>query len=185
MCVFAYSSRTEIPICTKLSMLIYWDQEETIGGSKLRKSVLCSIPSEGVSVARKLSTIEEWRLNQSCLFRKGDYRNKDQNSEKLSWVRFPMKMVSVARILSTTEEQLQDKSCLFRRGNYRENVTTPKIVLGLSPDEEIYVAPKLSTREERRQGKICLFRRGDCRNQGHKPEKCPGFESRWRFWVYG
>jgi hypothetical protein len=50
VCMFAYSSssRRDKPICTKLGMLIPWDQEENIG-SKLRKSVLSSIPGEGGS----------------------------------------------------------------------------------------------------------------------------------------
>jgi hypothetical protein len=76
-------------------------------------------PVRAFPVARKLITTDEWRLNHSCLFRRGDYKNKDQNSEKLSWVRFPVKMVSVARILSTIEERRQDQSCLSRRRDYR------------------------------------------------------------------
>jgi hypothetical protein len=35
-----------------------------------------------VPVARKLSTIEERRQDQSCLFRQGDYTNKGHNHEK-------------------------------------------------------------------------------------------------------
>jgi hypothetical protein len=35
-----------------------------------------------VSVARKLSTIEERREDQSYLFRRGDYRNRGHNIEK-------------------------------------------------------------------------------------------------------
>jgi hypothetical protein len=46
VCVFAYSSRTEKPICTKLGILIPWDQEEILEGSKLRKIVLSSSPGE-------------------------------------------------------------------------------------------------------------------------------------------
>jgi hypothetical protein len=40
------------------------------------------------------------------MFGTGDYRNKDQNPEKLSWVRIPVKMVSVARILGTPRPKL-------------------------------------------------------------------------------
>jgi hypothetical protein len=47
--MFAYSSRTDKPICTKLCMLIPWDEEEILEGSKLRKSVLSSSPGEGGS----------------------------------------------------------------------------------------------------------------------------------------
>jgi hypothetical protein len=45
----AYSSRRDKSICTKIAILIPWDQEENKGGSKLRESVLSSIPDEGGS----------------------------------------------------------------------------------------------------------------------------------------
>jgi hypothetical protein len=64
-----------------------------------------------VSAAWKLSMIEEWRQDQSCFFRKGDYRNKGNNAEKLSWVRVLMKMVSVAQKLSMIERK--EQNCLF------------------------------------------------------------------------
>jgi hypothetical protein len=48
VCLFAYSSRTDVPICTKLGILIPWNHEENIG-LKLRKSVLSSSPGEGGS----------------------------------------------------------------------------------------------------------------------------------------
>jgi hypothetical protein len=49
LCLFAYNSRNDKQICTKFGMLIPWDQVEKTGGSKLRKSVLSSIPDEGGS----------------------------------------------------------------------------------------------------------------------------------------
>jgi hypothetical protein len=59
MYVYMYtsSSRTDALICTKLGMLIQWDQKEKQKGqnSWVRVSV------RAVSVARKLSTIEERR----------------------------------------------------------------------------------------------------------------------------
>jgi hypothetical protein len=54
------------------------------------------------SVTRKLSTARERRQKQSCLFRKGDYRNKAMTRENY-WVRFPMRMVSLARKLRKIE----------------------------------------------------------------------------------
>jgi hypothetical protein len=57
-----------------------------------------------ISVPQKLSMIEQ-RSDQSCLFRRGDYRNKGHNPEKLFWVRVPVKIVSVPRKLSTKEER--------------------------------------------------------------------------------
>jgi hypothetical protein len=49
VCIFAYRSRTDTPICTKLGMPIPRDQKEILGRSKLRKSVLSSSPGEGGS----------------------------------------------------------------------------------------------------------------------------------------
>lgn len=49
VCFFAYSSRTDISICTKLGMHISWDEEKTIPSLKLRKSVLGSISTDGIS----------------------------------------------------------------------------------------------------------------------------------------
>jgi hypothetical protein len=45
------------------------------------------VPVMMISVARKLSTLEERYQNQSCLFRRGEYRNKGHNPVKVSWVR--------------------------------------------------------------------------------------------------
>jgi hypothetical protein len=60
-----------------------------------RKSVLGSSPGLEGSIVRKLSTIKEQRQDKSCLFRRGDYRNKGHSPEKLSWVPVPLKMYSV------------------------------------------------------------------------------------------
>jgi hypothetical protein len=49
ICLFACSARTDRPICTKLGMLIPWDQEDILEESKLLKSVLSSSPGEGSS----------------------------------------------------------------------------------------------------------------------------------------
>jgi hypothetical protein len=99
-------------------------------------------------VARKINTIEQWRQDQSCLIRREDYRNKNNNPEQLSKVRFPLKIFSVARIPSTTEERRQNQSCLYRRGDCR-NATTPKTVLGSSSDEECLCSSK--TKRKRRK----------------------------------
>jgi hypothetical protein len=113
-----------------------------------------------VSVAQKLSTIEEWRQDQSCLFQRGDYKNKDRNPEKLSWVRFPVKMVSVARKLSMIKERRQDQSSLFRRGDYRNKGYSPeKLSWVRFPVEVVSVVWKLSTIEEWCQDQTCLFQK--------------------------
>jgi hypothetical protein len=171
MCLFACSSRT---ICTKYGMHIPWGQKENIGGSKLRKKVFwVRLLVRAFPVARKLSTIEEWLLNKSCLFRRRDYRNEDQNPEKLSWVRFPVKMVSVVRILRTTEEQRRDQSC-FAEEITETNATTRKTVLDSSPDG-VFCSSKTKhkRRTAPRQNLFVSERR--LQEISHKPENCPGF----------
>jgi hypothetical protein len=51
-----------------------------------------------VPVARKLSTIEEWREDQSCSFQRRYFRNESHSHEK-SCVRVPMEMISAAVII--------------------------------------------------------------------------------------
>jgi hypothetical protein len=89
-----------------------------------------------VPVARKLSTIEEWCQDQSCLFRR-DYRNKDHDIEKLSWVQVLTRMVSVARKLSTIQERLQSTFVRFCEEITGTNVTNSKTVLGSCPGEDV------------------------------------------------
>jgi hypothetical protein len=107
-------------------------------------------PVQMASAARKLSKIEERCPDQSCLFRRGDYRNEGQNPEKLNWVRFPMKMVSAARKLSKTEERRPDQSCLFRRGDNRNEGQNPENLSWVRlPVHKFSAARKLKTIEER------------------------------------
>jgi hypothetical protein len=56
-----------------------------------------------VSVAKKLSTMEEGRQEESCFFWRY-YKNKDHNTENLSWIPVSVKTVSVFRKLSRREE---------------------------------------------------------------------------------
>jgi hypothetical protein len=110
-------------------------------------------------------------------------QKQNNNPEKLSWVWFPAKMVSVSRKLSTIEERRQDQVVCFGEGNTGTKATTPKRVLGSSPDEDGFCSSK--SKQDRRkieesQGNICSFRRGDYRNWSHKLENCNEFQSLWR-----
>jgi hypothetical protein len=87
------------------------------------------VPVRAVPIARKISKIEERRQGQSCLPRRGDYREKEQNREKLSCIRVPVKMVPVARKLSTIEERPQDQNC-FEEEITCSKVTNPNICSG-------------------------------------------------------
>jgi hypothetical protein len=119
VCVFAYSSRTEQPIYTKLGILVASDQRRFYKGQNPGKLSCVRVSARAVTVAERLRTIEEPRPDQSCLLRRGDYRNKYHNPEKSSWICVPVKIVSVARRPITIQEWRQDQSCLFQRGDYR------------------------------------------------------------------
>jgi hypothetical protein len=75
--MYAYSSRTEKPICTKLGMLIPRDQEEILERSEIRKSVLCSRPGEDVLCSsetkhnRKTAPITKLFISASRLQKQG------------------------------------------------------------------------------------------------------------------
>jgi hypothetical protein len=57
-------------------MLIPWSHEDTLEMLKFRENVLGSKSGEGVPVSWKLSTIEERRKEQICLFWREDYKNE-------------------------------------------------------------------------------------------------------------
>jgi hypothetical protein len=86
-----------------------------------RKQSRVWVPVKMISVAQKLCIIEKRLQDQSCLFRRGDYRNKGQNPQNLSWVWVPLKLFFVAQKLSMIEQH-QDQSCLFWQGDYNVNI---------------------------------------------------------------
>jgi hypothetical protein len=91
-----------------------------------------------VSVARKPSTIEERCQDQSCLFRRGDYKNKGRSTETLSWVRvLTRRIISVTRKLSTKKKSgAKAKFVLFGEIT-GTNVTNPKTAPGSSLCEDV------------------------------------------------
>jgi hypothetical protein len=80
VCMFASSENG----WTKLGTLILWDREEILERLKLREMSWVRVSVRAISVARKLSAIEERRQGQSCLIRRGKYRNKAQIPENPS-----------------------------------------------------------------------------------------------------
>jgi hypothetical protein len=89
-----------------------------------------------VSVARKLSTIEEQCKEQCSLFRRGDYRNKGHKPEKLSSALVLVKPFSLPWKLLMAEEH-RDQHGLFRRGDCRNKWRNPEnTVLGSSSGED-------------------------------------------------
>jgi hypothetical protein len=133
VCVFAYSSRTDIPVCTKLGMLIPRDKEEILERPNSEKVSWVRNALRVVSVSWKLSTSQRPRLFLSTR-RLQKLRSQIQ---KLSWVRVPVKMVPVARKLSTIKERRNEQNCLFRRGDYKNKGHIPETLLGSSHGEYV------------------------------------------------
>jgi hypothetical protein len=98
VCMFANSSRTDIPICTKVSMLMHCDKEE-IEMPKLRKSILSSRPGKGGSGSSETkhdSRTARW----PTFFCFGENITVTETTN-LSWVRIPVKMgLGIILILS-------------------------------------------------------------------------------------
>jgi hypothetical protein len=94
--MFAYFSRRDKPICTKLGMLITSNQEENIRGSKLRKNFLSSIPSED-GFCRSDAKHDRRRAPRPNLFVSAR-RLQDLRLQiwKLPWIRIPVKMFGLS-----------------------------------------------------------------------------------------
>jgi hypothetical protein len=86
---------------------LFRNQEEILEESKLRIPSWVRVPVRLDPVARKLSTREERRQEQRCLFRRGDYRNHGHNHVYMSRVRVPVKMFPVARKPSRIKQRCQ------------------------------------------------------------------------------
>jgi hypothetical protein len=124
------------------------------------------------SVPRIVSTIEERREDQSCLFRRGDYRNEGQNPENLYCARVLVKNVYVARKLITAEKRRQDESSLFWRVDYRNKGQHPEKLSWIRvPVKMVSVDRKLGAVEERRQVQSCLSRLGCYREKRPQLQK--------------
>jgi hypothetical protein len=159
MCLFSCISRTDKPICTKLGMLISWDQKEIVGSSKLRKSVLSSIPAEGVSCSSENKHNRRMAPRQKSIFSKGGSQKQRPEPRKI-----------VLGLISS-----EDGFCSSDTKHDRRTAPRPKLFISKRRlqkqtlhnrvlTRKFHVAPKLSTRDKRRQDKICSFRRGFYRN---------------------
>jgi hypothetical protein len=125
VCMFAYSSRTETPICT--IGIIPWDQEEILERSKIRKFVQGSSTGEYGSCSSE--TMHDRRTApRSKLFRRGDHRNRGHNHEKSILGSSPGESAFVA--WKQHDRRMEPKKRLFRRGDYRSNGHKPKTVPG-------------------------------------------------------
>lgn len=69
VCVFTYSLSKDVPIHTKLGMLISWAQDKTQKGQISGKLTWVWILRRADPVARKLSKMEERHQDHSSLFR--------------------------------------------------------------------------------------------------------------------
>jgi hypothetical protein len=134
-------------------------------GEKSEKLSGVRVPVSVVPVARKLSTTEERRRGQSCLFQRWDYKNRDRSHENLLSDRVPLKMVSVPGKPSMIKEQRQDQSSLFREGEYRRKVATTNKSWVRVLVKMLSVARKLSIIKEQCQDQNCFFQEWEYRTK--------------------
>jgi hypothetical protein len=147
VCYFAYSSRTDKPICTTLGMLIPWDQEEKIGGSKLRKSVLSSISGEGVSCSSETKHNRRTAPRPKFFVWKRRLQKQTLKHRKLSWVQVSVKILGFGIIKKLTIFNPRDD---IRHDTYEPTMTAPTIGVAIPTQYTIYSAdePRNATRHE-------------------------------------
>jgi hypothetical protein len=104
--MFAYSSRTETQFAPNLVCLFPETRKRFQNSEKLSQ---VRVPVRVVPVARKLSTTEERRRDQSCLLRRGDCITTGLKPKKLSWVCVPVRVVTAARKLNSIEERRRNQ----------------------------------------------------------------------------
>jgi hypothetical protein len=109
---------------------------------------------KSISVARTLSTIEEWRQDQCCFFRLRDCRKKGHNHEH-----------ALGSSLETTLDIRIGQTLKFLLGEYitGTKVTNSKIAMGSSLGEDSFCS--LETRHNRKTAMT------NCWNRGHRPKK--------------
>jgi hypothetical protein len=132
-CVFAYSSRMNVPICTKLGMFIPWDQEVILEMSKLRRIVLSSSPGEGGSCSSETKHDRRTAPKPKLFASKRRLQKERPQPRKTVLGSSASEDGSVSRKLISIEERRQGQSYLFRWGDYRNrDHNHEKSVLGSS-----------------------------------------------------
>jgi len=84
--MFAYSFRKDRPILLRFCMFISWHQEEILERSELNTVFWIHLQVRVISLAQKLSTIEEWHKENYSLWW-GDYRNRGYKPENCTGFR--------------------------------------------------------------------------------------------------
>jgi hypothetical protein len=149
-------------------MLIPWDQEEILERWKFRKLSGVRVPVKVVLVVPKQNTTEEQREDQSCLFRREDYRNKDTTPKN-----YPDSSPGEDGFYSsetTLNRRMAPRSKLFFSARrYRDRCHNHENLFWVRiPVRKLC---SLESKHERRMTpRWELFRRGDCRNKGQKPK---------------
>jgi hypothetical protein len=153
------------PICTKFGVLIPRVYEENKGRSELGTSVLSSISGNGDSCSTETKQDGRTALRPKWFFWR-DKKNKKQNLDKPSCIRFPVKVSSLAPKISTIEKSVKDKVPYIEDRIAETAVTTTKkLPWTRLPVKMVSVARELSTAEKGRRDQSCLFRQGYYRNK--------------------
>jgi hypothetical protein len=153
VCLFAHSSITDIPICTKLAMLIPWNQKE-------RSSIL----GEGVSCSSE--TNHDIRMApRPKLFVSKRLHKQRPKPRKIVLGSIPSKDGFCSSDTTHDRRTAPGPKLFVSKRRLQKQMPKNRKVSGVWVlTRKFSVARKPSTREERRQGKICSFQRGDYRN---------------------
>jgi hypothetical protein len=129
--MFTYSSRTLI--CTKLGMLIPWEQEEILERSKLRRSVLSLSPGEGGSCSSETKHDRRMAPRPKLFFWKRRLQKQRPQHRTTILGSCPCDDAFVYWKLNTIEWHV-DKNCFFLQ---EQRSQTQKSALVSSPDEDV------------------------------------------------
>lgn len=100
MCINVHSEpeREHINLFQIWHAYLYLETRKKFHKDKLRKSNLILCLGSG----KRGDKTEEQSKDWSSVFRRGDYRNKSQNPQKMSWVRVLIEVMSTVRKVRTT-----------------------------------------------------------------------------------
>jgi hypothetical protein len=115
--MFAYSSRRDKPISTKLDMLIACDKKESEGGSNRQKNFLSSIPGEGDSCSSE--TMHDKRTAPRLKLFVLQRRLQEQRPKPRKTVLGSNPDEDVFRISETKHHRTAQRAKLFLQGDYR------------------------------------------------------------------
>jgi hypothetical protein len=128
--MFAYGSRTAIPIPPKLGKIIYWNQKKISERSEFRRSVLGLSPSEEGFCITEIKQ-DKRRAPRTKLFFYSDYRNKGHKSENIPWLRVLVQIAHMYNSVTKHGRRITSKTKQFVGGGVlQERRPQPRNCIG-------------------------------------------------------